>query len=299
MPYFEIELPLEGLDADGVEAALTEAGAIAISLLDRGDEPILEPLPGEMRLWGDTLVRALFDAALDPADCLLRIAARLGPRAAAGAKLRAVPERVWERAWLDDWKPMRFGAHLWVCPTTADPPADAAAVVLRLDPGLAFGTGTHPTTALCLERLSALDLRGRTVLDYGCGSGILAIAALKLGASSACCVDLDPQALTASRANAETNGVSARLTTLAAGGEPGRFDVVCANILAGTLVELAARIGGACKAGGELLLSGILDTQTGPVIAAYRPRFDVLSMEQRDDWCCIHLHRRAGVRGES
>ncbi len=303
MPYFEIELPLDGRDADVVETALTEAGATAISLFDRGDEPILEPLPGEMRLWSDTLVRALFDAALDPDDCLRRIAAALGPRAAADATLRAVPERVWERAWLDDWKPMRFGARLWVCPTASDPPAkaaaDPAAVVLRRAPGLAVGTGTHPTTALCLERLEALDVRARTVLDYGCGSGILAIAALKLGATSACCVDLDPQALTASRANAQLNGVAARLATMTADGELARHDVVCANILAGTLVELAGRIGGACAAGGTLLLSGILDAQTGPVIEAYRARFDVLSITRRDDWCCIELRRRPDARGES
>ena len=299
MPYFEIELPLEGRDVDAVEEALLQAGALSISLFDRGDEPILEPRPGEMRLWSDTLVRALFDAALDPAVCMLSVAASLGSQATAGARLRTVPERVWERAWLDDWKPLRFGAHLWVCPTTADPPADAAAVVVRLDPGLAFGTGTHPTTALCLERLTTLDLRGKTVLDYGCGSGILAIAALKLGAAGACCVDLDPQALTASRANALANGVSGELTTLPAGGDLDRFDAVFANILAGTLVELADPIGGACKAGGDLLLSGILETQTESVVAAYRPRFDIVAVMRREEWCCVHARRRPGAHGES
>ena len=292
MPFYEIEFPLAGLEPDAVEAALAQAGACSITFQDMRDDPVLEPKPGEMRLWRETLVRALFDDARDPARCLQVLGSSLGPAATAAASLRPVPERVWERVWLQDLKPLRFGAHLWVCPASAAPPADPGAVIVRLDPGLAFGTGTHATTALCLEALAALDLRGKSVIDYGCGSGILAIAALKLGAAAAMGVDLDPQALTASRENARRNGVADRLAT--AGGPLGLSPADCllANILAGTIVELLPILGEACKRGGDLLLSGILVAQQESVVAAYRRRFDIVSVTRRDDWCCIHARRR-------
>ena len=158
MPFFEIEFPLAGLEADAAEAALAHAGACSVTFEDMRDDPVLEPLPGEMRLWRETLVRAMFDDAHDPARCLNLIGTSLGAEIAAAARVRAVPERVWERVWLQDWKPLRFGPRLWVCPTDAQAPADPDAVVVRLDPGLAFGTGTHATTALCLEALASLDL---------------------------------------------------------------------------------------------------------------------------------------------
>ena len=213
MPFYEIEFPLTGLNSESVEAALLACGAISVTYLDRGDEPVLEPRPGEMRLWSDTLVRALFDdeavdADADAAATLRSLATRLSPQVAAAARVRAVATQVWERVWLADWKSMQFGRRLWVCPTSAERPLDPDAVVVWLDPGLAFGTGTHPTTALCLETLDSLDLRQKSVIDYGCGSGILAIAALKLGARRATGIDLDPQALLASRENAIRNGVS-------------------------------------------------------------------------------------------
>jgi ribosomal protein L11 methyltransferase len=193
MPFYEIEFPLGRLDSEAIEAALQEQGAVSITYLDRGDEPVLEPRPGEITLWSDTLVRALFEATTDPAEIYGRLVARFSSLTDA-AQLRTVADQAWERAWLVDWKSLRFGARLWVCPTTAEAPPDDDAVVVRLDPGLAFGTGTHPTTALCLEALAELELAGRTVVDYGTGSGLLAIAALKLGAAMVTAVDLDPQA---------------------------------------------------------------------------------------------------------
>lgn len=294
MAFHEIEFPLGGRDPQTVEAALFDCGAASVAFFDRGDEPILEPLPGEVRLWRDTLVRALFDDAVDPAARLCRLTALLGPEVAANAKLRPVPDRAWEREWLVDWHPMRFGPRLWICPTTADAPAGADAVVVRLDPGLAFGTGTHATTAMCLETLATLDLGARSVLDFGCGSGILAIAALKLGADRACCVDIDPQALTATRQNALANGVSARLETADAARALPAVDCVLANILARPLIDASARLGGACRPGGDLVLSGVLTAQEAEVIAAYRPRFDIVNVLRRDDWCCVHARRRAG-----
>jgi ribosomal protein L11 methyltransferase len=270
MIFYEIEFPLNDLDSDAVEAALFEIGANSITFVDRGDEPVLEPGPGEIRLWSDTLVRALFQES-PGADAgavrqIEQLAAALGSHITATARVRAVAERDWERVWLSDWKPMRFGRRLWVCPTAAAAPDDPNAVVVRLDPGLAFGTGTHPTTALCLQILDALPLSGRLVIDYGCGSGILGIAALKMGAAHVIAVDLDPQALLATRENALRNRVSSALAPI---------------------------LTAACDAGGDLLLSGLLKTQAYAVKAAYATGFDMVQVVGRDDWCCIHARRTA------
>jgi len=291
MPFYEIEFPLANLDMESVEAALLERGACSITLVDRGDEPVLEPRPGELRLWRDTLVRALFDASSDAIGNLVHIADALGTQVAQSARLRAVEDRLWERVWLEGWTSMRFGANLWVCPTTADAPPDRDAVVVRLDPGLAFGTGTHATTALCLEALASFDLRGKSVVDYGCGSGILAIAALKLGAVRVTAIDLDPQALLATQENGRRNGVSAGLATQDTHAPVPRADCVVANILAGILLELRPILTEACAPGGSLLLSGILDAQADTVAASYRAWFDIETMESRDGWCCIRAVR--------
>jgi ribosomal protein L11 methyltransferase len=298
MHFYAIEFPLQGLGPDAVEAALLASGAQSITFLDRGDEAVLEPQVGEMRLWHDTLVRALFDAESDAAGNLGRLAAALGPQITHSARVHSVEDRIWERVWLADWKPMRFGARLWVCPTTAPAPEDPAAVLVRLDPGLAFGTGTHPTTALCLEALEGLDLSEKSVLDYGCGSGILSVAALKLGAARALAVDIDPQALTASGENARRNGVAPLLTTLSPGAPLPRFDCVVANILAATLVDLLPVLAGACKPGADLLLSGVLVSQADTVADAYAAQFELQSTTCRDDWCCLHARRRGAAAAD-
>ncbi|MFI4891009.1 MAG: 50S ribosomal protein L11 methyltransferase [Steroidobacterales bacterium] len=292
MHFYEIEFPLAGLGPDAVEAALLQSGAQSITFLDCGDEPVLEPRVGEMRLWHDTLVRALFDSSSDAAGNLGRLAATLGPQITRDARVRGVEDRVWERVWLADWKSMRFGARLWVCPVDAPAPADPGAVIVRMDPGLAFGTGTHPTTALCLEALSALDLSGKSVIDYGCGSGLLSVAAIKLGAARAIAVDLDPQALTAARENALRNGVAGQLTAVDTAAALPPSDCVVANILASTLLDLLPALAGACRSGGDLLLSGVLSGQADAVAAAYAPYFSQVSTMIRDDWCCLHARRR-------
>ena len=311
MTFYEIEFPLAALSSEAVEAALLEIGASSITFVDRGDEPVLEPKPGEVRLWSDTLVRALFQAShgggsgagpgaessetatTDAARNLGRLSAVLGPHITETARVRRVENQEWERVWLADWKSMRFGRRLWVCPTAADPPDDPDAVVVRLDPGLAFGTGTHPTTALCLQILDSLPVAGRSVIDYGCGSGILGIAALKLGAAHVWAVDLDPQALLATRDNAIRNGVSSSIDVQ--GIEVGLRPAYCvmANILAGPLVELAPTLTEACEPGGYLLLSGLLKTQAYEVKAAYGCAFDRVQVVERDDWCCIYARRGA------
>jgi ribosomal protein L11 methyltransferase len=291
MTFYEIEFPLSALNSEAVEAALLEIGASSITFSDRGDEPVLEPKPGEIRLWSDTLVRALFDESHDPALGIHQLAIRLGPHITTAARVRAVEARDWERVWLADWKSMRFGRRLWVCPTTAAAPEDANAVIVRLDPGLAFGTGTHPTTALCLQILESLPLSDRALIDYGCGSGILGIAALMLGAAHVTAVDLDPQALIATRDNAIRNGVSAQLETQSVPAKLRPADCVIANILAEPLIELAPLLTAVCSLNGDLILSGILKIQAYAVKAAYTSAFDMVQVVGRDDWCCIHARR--------
>jgi ribosomal protein L11 methyltransferase len=291
MAFYEIEFPLTGLDAGAVEAALLELGASATTYTDGGDEPVLEPRPGEIWLWTDTRVRALFDASCDALQTLGLLAAHFGQGITAGARIRVVAEREWERVWLTDWKPMRFGERLWVCPTAAQAPAQPGAVVVRLDPGLAFGTGTPPPPALCLDAIDSLHWGGRTVIDYGCGSGILAIAALTLGAAAAVGVDLDPQALLATRSNAARNGVAGRLTVQEPDVALTPADCVLANILAGPLIDLLPVLTQASKPRAELVLSGILHNQLDSVLAAYRLAFQIGPITRRDDWCCVRARR--------
>ena len=303
MTFYEIEFPLAALDVSVAENALQTLGASSITFVDRGAESVLEPGVGEVRLWRDTLVRALFQESHDPAVTLERLATMLGPHITATARVRAVENQEWERVWMKDWQSMRFGRRLWICPTAAELPEDTDAAVVRLDPGLAFGTGTHPTTALCLQILDSLPVAGRTVIDYGCGSGILGIAALKLGAAHVVAVDLDPQALLATRENAIRNGVSHRIEVhgveaqgpQAPDSRDGLRPAFCvlANILAGPLIELAPRLTAICEPGGYLLLSGLLKTQSYAVKAAYSSGFDMVQVIERDDWCCIYARRIA------
>ncbi|MEP6546272.1 MAG: 50S ribosomal protein L11 methyltransferase, partial [Gammaproteobacteria bacterium] len=237
-------------------------------------------------------------ASRDVARRLQRLAGALGSHITKTARVRAVADQDWQRVWIADWKSMRFGRRLWVCPTAAEPPDAPEAVVVRLDPGLAFGTGTHPTTALCLQILDSLPVAGRSLIDYGCGSGILGIAALKLGAAHVLAVDIDPQALLATRDNAIRNGVSADIEVLgidASGSAPGLAPAFCvmANILAGPLIELAPALTAACEEGGYLLLSGLLKSQAYAVKAAYSSAFGMVRVVERDDWCCIYARRGA------
>ncbi|VEH65541.1 50S ribosomal protein L11 methyltransferase [Rodentibacter pneumotropicus] len=203
-------------------------------------------------------------------------------------KIEQIEDKDWEREWMDNFHPMQFGKRLWICPSWREVP-DENAVNVMLDPGLAFGTGTHPTTALCLEWLDGLDLKGKTVIDFGCGSGILAIAALKLGAKSAVGIDIDPQAILASRNNAEQNGVADRLQLFLSDEKPTalKADVVVANILAGPLKELYPAISRLVKENGELGLSGILETQAQSVCETYAQTFTLDPVEVREEWSRI------------
>jgi ribosomal protein L11 methyltransferase len=268
MSWLQAHVHTDSAHAAQVEAALAAAGALSVTLLDAADEPVLEPAPGEAPLWAQIRVTGLFDGAAD-ADGLR---ATLDAALDGGGALHIEPlqDQVWERAWLEHFRPMRFGRRLWVIPGGQTADLADGDVAVELDPGLAFGTGTHATTALCLDWLDSRDLAGRRVIDVGCGSGILAIAALKLGAAGAVAIDHDPQALLATRENAARNGVADRLTILGADAPPPEpADVVVANILAGTLIELAPQIVAMVRPGGLLALSGILAEQASDVGAAY------------------------------
>lgn len=277
-----------GAQAEEMGDALLENGAVSVTFQDTHDNPVFEPLPGETRLWGDTDVIGLFDAETEMQDVI----AGLSQHPLLGAnflhKNEQIEDKDWEREWMANFHPMRFGQRLWICPSWRDVP-DPSAVNVMLDPGLAFGTGTHPTTALCLSWLDSLDLAGKTVIDFGCGSGILAIAALKLGAAKAIGIDIDPQAIQASRDNAERNGVSDNLTLYLPHEQPDNLsaDVVVANILAGPLRELAPLISVLPKAGGHLGLSGILASQAESVCEAYEQAFVLDPVAEKEEWCRI------------
>jgi ribosomal protein L11 methyltransferase len=291
MPFHQLVFELPARELPRAEEACRQLGAIAVSLSDAGDEPLLEPAPGATPLWRAVRLRALFEPAADPALLAATLAAVLG-LAPESVAIEHLEDRAWEREWLKDFRPMRFGRRLWVCPAGLRPD-HAAAVVLELDPGLAFGTGTHPTTALCLEWLDAGIRGGERVLDYGCGSGILALAALKLGADNATAFDIDPQALHATRENAVRNALEERIGIAESAADiAGRFDVVLANILSGPLVELAASLATRVAPDGALVLAGMLQGQSGEVAQAYRPWFDIGPAAEREGWALLAGRRR-------
>ena len=291
MPFHQLVIDLGPANPGPAETACFALGAFSVSLADAADDPVLEPAPGETPLWPEIRMRALYPADADPHIVAASLMAVLALPAAA-IRIEVVEDRVWEREWLKDFRPMRFGKRLWVCPG-GQPPGAPDAIMLELDPGLAFGTGTHATTAMCLEWLDGYPLSGLRVLDFGCGSGILALAALKLGAAFACAVDIDSQALIATRYNARHNGLLAQLEIREARDPaPGPFDLVLANILAGPLRQLAPDLARLCPAG-TLLLAGLLDAQAAEVADAYSPWFDIETAARRDGWIALIGHRRA------
>jgi len=289
-----LQLSLEAVDhtPEQLEDALLQVGALAVTLADAGDQPVLEPAPGETPLWTQTCVTGLFDAQTDIEVVKRQLQSCLHAPILPECRLNRLEERDWVRAWMDNFHPMRFGQRLWICPTTQNPP-DPGAVNIRLDPGLAFGTGTHPTTGLCLEWLDGADLTNKTVLDYGCGSGILAIAAARLGARRVWAVDIDPQALLASDDNADGNGVEDRIELATPAELPAKLsvDILLANILAGVLVRLAPEFARRVKPGGRLILSGILEQHANAVQAAFTRNFAFKPARQREDWMLLEGKR--------
>lgn len=292
MDYLALSFELRGLDAARAEAACLALGARAITFSDAHDDAVLEPGVGEVRLWPATRMQALYPAGTDAASLGAALARELGLEDGR-IETSLLADRAWEREWLRDFHARRFGSRLWVCPTHEEV-HEPGAVVVRLDPGLAFGTGTHPSTALCLEWLDANRLSGANVIDYGCGSGVLGIAAALLGAGRVDAFDIDPQALLATADNAEANGVGARLVVHADAAElPQRADLVVANILARTLCELSSELAARLAPGGTILLAGILAEQAEAVACVYASWFHIARCGERDGWVALAGARKS------
>lgn len=292
MAWIQLKINTTATHAEALSEVLQQQGALSVTFQDRYDTPVFEPLPGETRLWGDTDVIGLFDPQTNLSVLLATLAEQPLLGTGFAHQIEWLEDKDWEREWMSNFQPMRFGRRLWICPGWCEVP-DKQAVNVLLDPGLAFGTGSHPTTNLCLQWLDSLDLAGKTVIDFGCGSGILAIAALKLGATQALGIDIDPQAIQASGDNARRNNVAQNLTLYLAAQQPAGLqgDVLVANILAGPLCELAVTISAMLPAGGLLALSGILSEQAERVCQAYQPYFYLEPLIEQDGWCRISGQR--------
>ena len=323
MSWLQLKFQAPSALAEELADRLTDAGALAVTLRDSKDDPLYddsagkpnrtaqrpagvmdmdvhyEPAPGDTPLWAHTSVEGLFAADADIPAVVEHLHAQSGDESARDYTVEPLADQAWERVCLDQFKPLCFGDTLCICPTWLTPPDDAR-VTLFLDPGLAFGTGTHPTTALCLEWLAQHPPAGLTVIDYGCGSGILALAAAKLGARTVYATDHDPQALTATRANAEKNGLQTSIHTLTPEQLPAleptlEIDVLLANIIAQPLIALAPVFAQHVCAGGRIVLSGILEHQADEVIVAYRPWFAMVQKIQREDWMLLEGTRTSAM----
>ncbi|MFV0277728.1 MAG: 50S ribosomal protein L11 methyltransferase [Parahaliea sp.] len=290
MSWLQLRLDVRPEQVAALEELMLASGSVAVTLEDNADQPVLEPAVGETPLWQQTRLTALYPADTDMNAVLAGFPPAL--LAACAARVDILEDKDWEREWMQHYRPMRFGRRLWICPSWLEPP-EPEAVNLLLDPGLAFGTGTHPTTALCLTALDTLPLAGCQVVDYGCGSGILAVAALKLGATRALGVDNDPQALVATRDNAGRNGIPPEqlLTALpgAAASTPGpaRAAGVVASILAGPLMALSDTLLTLARPGATALLSGLLSSQAEALCAHYAPRITLRVADEKDGWVCL------------
>ena len=296
MPYLELTLSCTETEESRYQNALEDVGALAVTLMDAhldapDEQAIFEPGVGETPLWQEITLTALFSADAIPELILMALDAFDSELDFSSANFRTVEDQDWERVWMDQFVPMQFGRRTFIVPWNRELPAEAQnadAAVVRLDPGLAFGTGTHPTTSLCLSWLDGLELAGKRVLDFGCGSGILAVAALKLGAAVAVGVDNDPQALTASLDNAERNAVAERMFVYAPADEPtATYPVVVANILASALDHLAPLLASRVESGGRIALSGILSGQEDELLQRYGEWFDALTVHSLEDWVRI------------
>ena len=296
MPWIQLQIPADPDTADQLEDLLMEMGSDAVSMEDAADQPLYEPDPGTTPLWSQTTVTGLFQSDRDIEQLCSDIRDawhQQTQQTLAEIDVTLVEDKDWERAWMDDFHPLRFGERLWIVPSWHEAP-DPDAANLLLDPGLAFGTGTHPTTALCLQWLDGQDVDGKQVIDYGCGSGILGLAALLLGAKHVIGVDTDPQALEASRENARRNEVEDdRLDLYLPGSDPDtQADVMLANILAQPLIGLAPRLAALTRTGGSLVLSGILSNQAREVMEAYEPWFIMDEPEQKEEWVRLTGRRK-------
>lgn len=291
MAWLQLHIHSSPAEAELIEDALLDNGAVSVTFQDRADQPILEPKLGETPLWQETRVTGMFDAEVDAAVVTTNLVRQLGWEPE--HQWEQLEDKDWIREWMENYQPIQCGPDLWICPSWLEAP-DPQATVVRLDPGLAFGTGTHPTTLLCLQWLARQEFEGLNVVDYGCGSGILGIAALLRGARHLDAVDIDPQALTATVDNCQRNGIEpSRFSTYLPKQLPSvEADVVFANILAGPLVELAPTLTALTRPGGYLCLAGLLASQAEVVKAAYAQHFEFEEDQQHEEWVRLSARRR-------
>ena len=294
MPWQELTFDVSPAEVETLSEILCTAGAVSVTFKDNADTPIYEPAADASDLWASTCVVGLFDAETDFDAVLILVQQTALFSALPPYRITELKEQQWERLWMDAFKPMRFGEHLWICPTETAPPGPDALNIM-LDPGLAFGTGTHPTTALCLEWIDQNDLDNKTVIDFGCGSGILAIGAAISGAISIEAIDIDPQALQATNSNASQNNVSSKITTALAdvASELSAVDCLLANILANPIIELADYFSTRVKHNGIIVLSGILSEQAALVITAYAKWFTFQPIAEKEGWVRLVATRNA------
>ncbi|MDT8281188.1 MAG: 50S ribosomal protein L11 methyltransferase [Gammaproteobacteria bacterium] len=295
MSWLQIAINTTKNHADTAEDCLFSAGAQTVTLTDAGDQPILEPGVDETPIWNEVIVTGLFNDE-DRTQAILDEIKHCLEDIDYYCETKTLQDQNWTRAWMKHFHPMQFGERLWVCPLHIEPP-DPNASNLRLDPGLAFGTGTHPTTSLCLSWLDKNIKYQKTLLDFGCGSGILAIAACMLGVAHSDGVDIDPQALTATMDNAEVNKVKEKIECYLPGDYDKKhaetqYDIVLANILSGPLTELAATLARHTKTGGDIVLSGILREQAETVLDSYRDFFEMETPVFKEDWVLLHGVKR-------
>ncbi|MED5511162.1 MAG: 50S ribosomal protein L11 methyltransferase [Pseudomonadota bacterium] len=293
MAWIQIRINANADNAELISDLLMDTGSASVTYVDAKDTPIYEPKLGTVQLWADTTVIGLYDANhdMDSVVATLNAEATLADKLV--YKIEQLEDKDWEREWMDNFHPIQFGDRLWICPSWRDIP-DPDAVNVLLDPGLAFGTGTHATTALCLKWLESQDLTGKTVVDFGCGSGILGIAAIKLGAERMIGIDIDPQALEASRDNAKRNGVADKLEVYLPEDQPEfTADIVVANILAQPLRELHEVILGLLKPNGKIAMSGILEEQAQSVVDVYAPFLALDEVAVEGEWTRVSGVKKA------
>ncbi len=292
--YLLMKVSVKRNHVETVETAMLNSGALSCTYQDATDTPIHEPAPGTTPLWPDVVVTGVYDKSADKDIVELLLRAEIQDVISGEITSELLEDKDWVRAWMDDFKPVEITSKLWVVPTFCEAP-DESAINIMMDPGLAFGSGTHPTTHLCLRWLAGQDLHNKSVIDYGCGSGILAVAAARLGASNVYAFDIDPQALLATAENAERNGVADKITICHSDRElPTGVGVLVANILLAPLLELQSRFQALLSDQGQLGVSGVLSEQIATLASAYATQFRHSETEIREQWA-MYTAVRQGV----
>lgn len=287
MAWLQLRINSSRDDVAKVERVLEHVSALSITLEDNADQPIFEPEIGETPLWQDTRVTGLFSAEIDSNKVAAEVSRRL-KIPVEQCHWHVLEDKDWEREWMKNYHPIQCGEHFWICPSWLEAP-DPNATNLVLDPGLAFGTGTHPTTFLCLQWLSKQNLADKVAIDYGCGSGILGVAALLLGANKVFGVDIDPQALIATQENTVRNQLNKEQFPVYFPDKAPKdqADIMLANILAGPLVELSPVLIERLNTGGSICLSGVLATQKEAIVEAYKEQIEFDEVSEKDGWICL------------